>query len=684
MIATRVASKASLHTILAVALTAVALLTTGCAGFNNIITPDTVQMTGEGIQGRVHGGQFPITGATVQLWAAGASGYGSAPSALGSSVTTGTGGTFTLGSYVCPSASTQTYITSSSGNPGLSGNNTSILLAAPLGDCGNLSGSTYIVINEVTTAATAVALGQFFVPANDHMGTSSTNSVGLANAFITASNLVDVATGTAVTSASQGTVTITPEAAKLNTIANVLAACVNSDGSGTSPCATTLFPDVTPTSGTAPTDTLQAAVYMSQNPTSNNSNTSPTNLTALYGLQSGTSPFSGVGSQPTDWTVGILYTDNTTLNDPQNVAADHAGNIWVLNHNGGTSASLTELSPSGNPVVNVSTINSVAMAALNPRNEAVDTNGNVWITSSSGSGYIFKYDVSAPSSSIAFADGRSPYGIAIDGSNNVFVTKESSSTSYSVEEFLGDSLASTAQVQYAVYNPSAVQQPEYAALDTNIDLWMTNGSAASGLETNIFQMSSYNGGTSGVCTVFPCNVASDSSLAETYTNMVSASGSVPTLDEPWGIAAGPGAVVWTANEVTKTVTEMTSTTSGTDYGSATSLNKPQYVAIDGAANVWVTDSSTSPGGVTEICGSSACTTGTILSPVNSGGSFTAIGFSHAGLVTSEGITLDASGNVWVANNVATTGGVFELVGAATPTDSPIAKSFADGLVGVEP
>ena len=69
------------------------------------------------------------------------------------------------------------------------------------------------------------------------------NSVGLTNAFATANNLVNVATGQAVTSATlngSGTgtglsITATPESAKLNTIANILSACVNSDGSGTSP-----------------------------------------------------------------------------------------------------------------------------------------------------------------------------------------------------------------------------------------------------------------------------------------------------------------------------------------------------------------------------------------------------------------------------------------------------------------
>jgi streptogramin lyase len=72
--------------------------------------------------------------------------------------------------------------------------------------------------------------------------------------------------------------------------------------------------------------------------------------------------------------------------------------------------------------------------------------------------------------------------------------------------------------------------------------------------------------------------------------------------------------------------------------------------------------------------------GTVLSPATS-----AVGFAHAGILnTASGITLDPSGNVWVANYTLTTGGVFEIVGAAAPTDTPIAKSLADGKVGVKP
>jgi len=682
-----------------------ASLVTGCSSSQFLSGTDTQPMAGATISGMAHGGNQPIIGATVQLWAVGAGGYGSAASKLGSSVQTlSPGGTFTLGSYTCPSASTQTYITASGGNPGLSSNNSNIMLATALGNCGSLTPSTFIFMNEVVTAATAYALGQYFTTifgaaSTDSFGAPNTTQaqVGIVNAMATVNNLVSTTSGNAVTSqtlTNNGlTVTTAPESAKLNTIADILASCINSPGgtAGDSSNCGMLFSGVVTPTGTAPTDTLQAAVYMSLNPTSTNGNTDwpppsgtcTSNLCALYALASSSPPYVGVSAQPIDWTVGIQYTGGTTpLNDPQNMAADSGGNIWVINHNGTTSASLTELGPTGTPQVNVSTIGGQSISAIQPRNEAIDTNGNVWLDTTS-SARVLEYNAAAPASSVSLspAGGGSPYGISIDGSNNVFYTHESSSATATVEEFLGGNLAAGSEVEYALYSPGGTnQQPEFAALDTSGNLWMTNGSSTSGLENNIFQMSGYNGSTA--CTVFPCvaTTVGDTTLTQTYTNMNTSTGSIPALSEPFGIAAGPGGVIWTAGTTGNVVTNMTSTTAGTNYGSATTLNKPSYVAVDGTGNVWVTNNTSSPGSVAEIVGTGT-NIGTVLSPASS---TPPLGFSHAGIASASGIAIDPSGNVWVASSVATTGGVFEIVGAAAPTVTPIALALKNGTVGKKP
>ena len=75
--------------------------------------------------------------------------------------------------------------------------------------------------------------------------------------------------------------------------------------------------------------------------------------------------------------------------------------------------------------------------------------------------------------------------------------------------------------------------------------------------------------------------------------------------------------------------------------------------------------------------------GTIVSPVSGTAPFNVTGFSHAGLNTPLGITIDPSGNVWIANNT-TTAGVFEIVGAAAPTVTPIALALKNSAVGAKP
>lgn len=202
---------------------------TGC-GFGGSVSPAAapLPLAGVALQGKVHGGQQPVSGATIQLYAAGAAGYGSAATPLiGATVKTDANGNFTItSSYTCPTASTNVYITSTGGNPGLASANANIVLMAALGRCGALSASTFISINEVTTVGAVWALAPFLSgPAN--VGTSAANAAGLNDAFDNAALLVNTSTGAAPGNAGAG---VTVPAAELNTLANILAACVNSTG----------------------------------------------------------------------------------------------------------------------------------------------------------------------------------------------------------------------------------------------------------------------------------------------------------------------------------------------------------------------------------------------------------------------------------------------------------------------
>ncbi len=704
MIATRVVSKASLHVVLAATLTAVALLTTGCSGFNTVASTDTPAVTGAAIQGTVHGGQSPINGSSVQLWVAGTGGYGLGASALGSAVLTNSSGTFAYGTYVCPGGNPQVYLTASGGDAG-SGANAAIVLAAALGPCNSLSSPVFV--NEVTTAATAYSLGQYFNPAlglttitgvsHDTFGSASTAQaeVGIANAFATSNNLVSNASGAAVQTAAlsgAGTsVTATPEYQQLNTVANILAACVNSTGAGSAQC-TKLFTDTPPPGYSAPTDTLQAAIYMSLNPTCGGN---PTTLADLFTLQTGTSPFTGVGSTPNDLTIGILYADTTPgtfLLQPQNIAADSKGNIYVANGDSAAAdESLVELSPTGTPTA-IAVPNSI-VSAQSPRNIAIDTNNNVWMTTSSSSADLYEY-LPVSSTYNVTATHKGGYGIAIDGSNDVFVGLVSSSANFQLIEYQGGNIADTITYPIASATPgtagvggaSTFLAPDYMAFDTSGNLWMTNAGASttSGTANEVVVLSNIN--TATQCPIgsstYPCpsgSVTSGTGLTTSVSENTYTAYAPTTMATPYGIAADTGASgMWTANSATgnDTITNIAlSGVTGANYGSPTQTVSPLYVAVDGSGNLWLPDNAGTF--IAEVNGAGVnAAIGTVMTP--------GTGYSHAGLTACKGVAVDPSGNVWVANNTVGTGGVFELVGVATPTVTPIALALHNNAVGAKP
>src|SRR5579875_1179702 len=151
-------------------------------------------------QGVVYGGQQPVSGASIQLYSVGTSADGANATPLLSPavVTDGNGGFNITGAYTCPSSSSLVYIAATGGNPGLAAgtNNADLAMMAALGPCGNLSASTHIIINEVTTVAAVYALSPY-MNSLTAVGSSSGDAAGLTNAFALASEFVNNDLGSA-------------------------------------------------------------------------------------------------------------------------------------------------------------------------------------------------------------------------------------------------------------------------------------------------------------------------------------------------------------------------------------------------------------------------------------------------------------------------------------------------------
>ena len=313
-----------------VAVTSCGLLfLSGCSGVpvtsKSVASPSAVQ--GSAITGRVHGGQSVIAGAHLYLYAANnsalagpgiaASNGNQSVSLLNSSgantqadgsgnyyVTTDSNGLFSItGDYTCPSTASQLYLYSVGGNPGAGANSAAGLLAA-LGACpasGTLSSSLYVVINEVSTIAMAYAVSGYATDATHVSSSGSTLALtGIANAFLTAQNLavdtgLSAGVSLATTPAGNG---IVPQA-EIDTLANILAACVSSTGPGSSTC-NTLFTNAK-NGSTEPADTATAAINFAHNPAAN--------VASLYGLQTANTSFQPMlTAAPANFVVAINYT----------------------------------------------------------------------------------------------------------------------------------------------------------------------------------------------------------------------------------------------------------------------------------------------------------------------------------------------------------------------------------------
>jgi len=357
---------------------------TGCTlGVNNAPATPTSTELGT-IHGQAFGGQQPISGASIYVYAAGTSGYGAASTLLSTTVPKTDGnGFFTLtGDYVC-TAGQQVYLYALGGNTGTGTNSASGLMAV-LGTCpasGTMASVTpYVWINEVTTVAAAYAFAGFATDAthvSDDEGavgntTATLAATGMANAFANAANLVNLATGTALTiPPSATTATVAPQAA-VNTVANILAACVNTTSSSTSMssnCSTllnTATSDGTAT-GAVPSDTATAAINIAHHPTSN--------VAALYGLIAGAPAFTPYTStQPADFTLSILYPQGGT--GTVGMAADGLGNVFAA-YGGGNL--VYKITPAGVITSTGGSTSGDYVAA--PRHLAVDASNNVWVPS---------------------------------------------------------------------------------------------------------------------------------------------------------------------------------------------------------------------------------------------------------------------------------------------------------------
>jgi sugar lactone lactonase YvrE len=624
--------------IILIAASAAALGLAGCGA--TLATPSAFDQAAS-INGTVHGGQQPVSGALVSLIAPGTSGYGSAGTVL-ATATTAANGSFTLPRpYTCPSSTGVVYLLATGGNAG-GGLNSLIAEAAVAGPCGSLTAGSFFNISEVTTVAAAYTLAPFATVTTGltTIGTSATNTQGLNNAFGAASNLANLATGNAHVTADF--VGIVPPTAELNTLADILSTCVN-QGTPIGPagsCAT-LFTDTSPSGGVAPTDTFQAAINLAKNPALNN--------TPLFNLVTASAPYQPtLTAAPGDFSLALGYNGGaiTTGNGTICVVIDASGDAWITTGYPGTSThALTEISPAGT-YFSGSTVAATtgfgAGALSSPIGLVIDASGN-FVVANNGGNNILKFNSSGSQiASFSSSSLGGPNGITVDAGGNTWVANYSA----------GADVTTIVTPAFAESSHSPLTTGAFGAVDVAagpLAVWQTNHTTTVVSRIDL------------------------STFAVTTANL---------RDTTAGVDIDHNNNAWVADTSTGNVFEITNAgvITGPQGGFVYPNGGVQSIAIDGLGNIFGGGylSSTQQGALVEYNNS-----GTYLATPN--------GFYGSNVIPNlpqiDGIAIDGSGNVWIAGtNQGTTLPVYvaEVIGIAAPVVTPRVTAVINNTLGTRP
>lgn len=687
-----------------VSLASTVVLASGCSNLVSTAPSSSIVGSAAKLGGRVHGGNQPVAGATVNLYFAGQGGLPSAATLVATTKSADDGfGSFsftkladggtnsgTANTFSCPtgSGSPYVYVVARGGNTlnthDATVSNSASVFIAPLGLCTGLSASTFVSMSEAVTAATVAAIHQYMNVATGDIGSDGIlgSYDGLANSFNTVANMVSLSTGQTLAAvpltgpnAAGVTITVTPEQAKLNQIANILSACVNTKNgpagagsSGTNACDTLFANAVPPASASttstpnatfaAATDVLQAAYYMFTNPT----DSSVTNLTRLYNLApGGSAPYQPtLGAVPSDWSIGIRYSATGScgvgsasfISSASDLSVDGTGNIWIANNQQGGS-SLSEISSTGIPMACLA----IGGASLGG---TIDSAGNVWVGDSQNK-IIYRYDPTGATPTLQFPTTAAPFAFAADGVGNVYFSSLSPATVWKIT----GAASATAAVAPLPISTDVGSTPARILVDANGAIWSSTRDAFVSLispaTTGAGLLNGYV--TSHVTTPSPSyGLAVTNNLGSTNNLYVSSQEGTSMIDR----LVGSGTSYSTFNGFPTA-------------SNAAGLNVPSAIAIDGAQNIWAANdqpnSGTNLGSVSELSssGSSLSADGT----VSGGYQKDPLSLGHG-----RSIVIDQSGNVWIGNDGSPA--ITEILGGAVPIYQPFAVGLKNGRFQTKP
>jgi sugar lactone lactonase YvrE len=342
----------------------------------------------------------------------------------------------------------------------------------------------------------------------------------------------------------------------------------------------------------------------------------------------------------------------TGLAYPASLTLDSHGNIYVANSGsqvGGVDSITVYPAGSNGNVSPSTTISGANTGLVVPWGLAVASNGNLYVANDGsavgGSDSITVYSAgsngnSSPSATITGSSTGldSPGGIALDSSGNLYVTNDgdlignADSITVYAPGSNGNALPSNTLFAVDLATPAGI------AVDSSGNLYVANDGSTQGL--------------TGSITVYPPNSSQIKSQIETNTG----------IQEPNGIALDSGGNIYVTNAATDVGgpndnvliyppgSYANGAPSATIVGANTGLTLPFGIAMNPNGNLYVTNTAGGPDGDGSITVYPAGSTGNVTPTATISDDPNCAPCDNTGLSSPNGIALDSSGNIYVANS----------------------------------
>jgi uncharacterized protein YjiK len=334
----------------------------------------------------------------------------------------------------------------------------------------------------------------------------------------------------------------------------------------------------------------------------------------------------------------VISGANTGLSDPQGIAVDGGGNIYVTNSN--NTVTVYPVGSTGNAVPSA-TIRGFSTGLYDPIGIAVDSS-NIYVANggNGGNNAVTVYPVGSsgnatPSATISGANTGlwDPSGIAVDGGGSIYVTNGSYSSTVTV--YPKGSTGNATPTTISGFG-TALDDPVAIAIDSGGNIYVANDGSQNGDSDTV---TTYPAASTGNAT--PTTII-NGEFAMTNNGM----------DEPVGIALDNAANIYVAN-ASSAFYQICYYCVGT--------NPAIYAAGSGAAGVFPIDSGTDisspsrPTGIALDSSQNVYVVGSsevdIFSSLDNGlSALAALSGDVTELSNAAGIVLDANGNMYVTND----------------------------------